>query len=39
MSCRAGWRLLSLARQLPTDYFDVQADMFGQVCDLNKGYG
>jgi hypothetical protein len=35
-----GEKLLSLARQLPTDCFDIQAFMFRFICDLMAtGYG
>jgi hypothetical protein len=30
----AGLKLLSLSRQLPTNCFDIQAHMFGMICEL-----
>jgi hypothetical protein len=37
--CSTVWKLLSLARQLPTDCFDIQAFMFRMICDYMMRYG
>jgi hypothetical protein len=37
--CSRTAKLLSLARQLPTDCFDIQAYMFKVICDLMGKHG